>query len=166
MKRPEVTFERISEGNVGESGSLALRRDQKSLVPTVFQSLEISRKNFAGRCWLPYGIRFEGQPIGVIVFSHPIGDPKMVNISGFYLGGEFQGLGLGLASISAGIRLVNEVFCSPETISLLVAEGNVRALNIYLKFGFERTGRRFGNEVELILPKAAYGKCPGSSGFS
>ena len=145
-----ITLRELTEENFLDADCLDLSAGQSQFVPSLAHSVSMARLGYAGRNWEPFVI-YRGQTvIGAIVFSYNRYTPERINISGFYLGRDFQGKGLGKRTLEGAIPFIRDRYQKCSRISLMVSPENQRAIDLYSHTGFKPSGRTFNNEDEMV----------------
>jgi RimJ/RimL family protein N-acetyltransferase len=93
-----------------------------------------------------YGVRDEGGALVGFYFFMPRGNALFYGLG---LRPDLTGRGLGLEFVEAGVAFAQETF-GPSRLVLDVAEFNVRAIRVYERAGFHRTGSHFRGDVRFV----------------
>lgn len=163
----EVTLREITKDTVRDVCDLRVAPGQEEFVATNAES--IAQAHFEPRSWFRAVYAGE-QPVGfVMLYLDPDGrgprrflEPEgpVYYVWRFMIAGEHQGKGYGARALEL---VLDQIRSMPGTqavyLSVVPAEGSAEAF--YERYGFRRTGRSHGPEVEMRLALSA-GRTAGS----
>ncbi len=152
---PTVTTEPISAANWLAALELSVHPDQHEFVPTVALSLAKAYIRPNGFCYDPFGIyrtRLIGRDlVGFYSLIHLPNEFSFCYLGGFFIDSAFQGQGYGTAALR---HLLTAIQCThPQCTEILLSvhPQNQRAIALYTKHGFTKTGHWLDGEEEMRL---------------
>lgn len=145
-----ITIQPITRENWEDVLKLSVFQHQKSLVPTVGESMAAAFISPWNEALDPYCIYLNNQPISFFYLSYT---PESIDnywIGGFFIDKHFQRRGLATPVIEEMIKFLKKQYPHCQKTSLTVIPGNAQAENLYRKFGFTTTGE-INNYGEIIF---------------
>lgn len=130
---------------------LPLPPEQQRFLHTNLFSLAEALIKPDAESYVPLAIYAGEELVGFLMYAHGPTVGKQYWLSRFMIGEPFQGKGYGREGMGALIELLSgKDDC--ETIHLTCDPENAVAINLYKRFGFGATGRRFGDgQDEWVL---------------
>lgn len=146
-----VSLRPISESNLGALQALRVSDDQRRYVSTVADSLREASEHPAARA-ISWGIYAEDTPVGFVMIADEVDGPPYIAqfLWKLLIDERFQRRGYGTAALD----LIVEYFRrrpGVEVIWTSAGQGEGSPIPFYERYGFERTGELWGDEVKLRL---------------
>lgn len=143
-----IHLESVTRDNWESVIRLSVKKEQKSLVPSVSVSLaKIYIKPDGDHVeYIPFAIYDNEELVGFIMFAYEENTTDMYWINGFLIDGKFQGNGFGRAALHEIVKWIHTRFSECSEIRLTVHQDNLRAKNLYKNFGFKPNGDIYSEE--------------------
>ncbi|MBP3684314.1 MAG: GNAT family N-acetyltransferase [Oscillospiraceae bacterium] len=144
-----ITLNRIDESNFTAAFQLELAEGQEIFVSHPIRSLAQAYVYYH-QC-TPFGIYAEDVMVGyVMVIYDP--DTGEYNLWHLMIDKKHQGKGYGKLAVQACLDYIRQKPFGPGTTVLLTChEKNVAAISLYKSLGFQETGNRDEEEIEMKL---------------
>lgn len=131
-----IKIKEINKENWEEATKLSVMPHQKSLVPSITESLAYAYIKPWDEALDPYLIYLENTIIGFFYISYTPGSIDNYWIGGFQIDKAYQGKGYGESAFRKIIEFIKEKHLSCKIISLTVVKENTKAKKLYEKYGF------------------------------
>ena len=155
-----VTLKEITNANIWKVCKLEPFEEQKDFVAGNMQSLaEAYATRNEGNNALPLAVYDDGELIGfVMIGKGTVGNEdesdlikENYSLWRLMIDKKFQGRGLGKQTIDAAMALIRTFPFGPaEKVWLSYEPENIRARDIYRKYGFVENGEMCGNEIVAV----------------
>ncbi len=155
-----IRFEEITNKNIWKVCSLEPFEEQKDFVAENIQSLaEAYATRNEGNNALPLAVYDDEDLIGFLMIGKgTVGNEdesdlikENYSIWRLMIDKKYQGRGFGKQTLDAAIALIRTFpFGEAEKVWLSYEPENVRARDIYMKFGFKENGEMCGNEIVAV----------------
>ena len=155
-----VTFKEITNANIWKVCALEPFEEQKNFVAENIQSLaEAYATRNEGNCALPLAVYRGEDLIGfVMIGKGTVGNENEsalirdnYSLWRLMIDKKYQGQGYGKQTIDAAMALIRTFPFGPaEKVWLSYEPENIRARDIYRKYGFVENGEMCGNEIVAV----------------
>lgn len=146
---PKITLNPIEESNFLDAFQLELGEGQERFVSHPIRSLAQAYVYYQ-QC-TPFGIYAGAQMVGYVMVIYDY-DTDEYNLWHLMIDRNHQGHGYGKAAVIACLDYIKtKPFGQGNTVLLTCHEENLPALAIYRKLGFQETGNRDEDEIEMKL---------------
>ena len=142
-------FEAVNSRNRAEVEHLEVFAEQSGFIESVTQCLQEADKL---ELWRPIGIYDRGMLIGFAMYGYfPEPAPGQVWLDRLLIDKKYQGKGFGRQTLDAAMALIcTYPFGKADKVWLSYEPENVRAREIYRKYGFVENGEMCGNEIIAV----------------
>ena len=142
-------FEAVNSRNRAEVEHLEVFAEQSGFIESVTQCLQEADKL---ELWRPVGIYDRGMLIGFAMYGYfPEPAPGQVWLDRLLIDKKYQGKGFGRQTLDAAMALIRTYpFGKADKVWLSYEPENVRAREIYRKYGFVENGEMCGNEIIAV----------------
>ena len=155
-----ISFEEITNKNIWKVCALEPFEEQKDFVAENIQSLaEAYATRNEGNNALPLAVYNDDDLIGFIrIGKRTVGNPDESDLIKenycfwrFMIDKKFQGQGLGWQTLDAAMALIRTFpFGEAKKVWLSYEPENIRARELYQKYGFVENGEMCGNEIVAV----------------
>ena len=144
-----ITLKKIDEFNFIDCFNLKLAEDQEKFVSHPIRSLAQAYVYYH-QC-TPFGIYAGNTMVGYVMVIYDY-DANTYNLWHLMIDRRFQHRGYGKQAVTACLNYIRQMpFGSGNTILLTCHEQNAAALALYKSAGFQETGNRDEEEIEMKL---------------
>ena len=142
-------FEAVNSRNRAEVEHLEVFAEQSGFIESVTQCLQEADKL---ELWRPVGIYDRSMLIGFAMYGYfPEPAPGQVWLDRLLIDKKYQGKGFGRQTLDAAMALIRTYpFGKADKVWLSYEPENVRAREIYRKYGFVENGEMCGNEIIAV----------------
>ena len=142
-------FEAVNSRNRAEVEHLEVFAEQSGFIESVTQCLQEADKL---ELWRPVGIYDRGMLIGFAMYGYfPEPAPGQVWLDRLLIDKKYQGKGFGRQTLDAAMALIRMYpFGKADKVWLSYEPENVRAREIYRKYGFVENGEMCGDEIIAV----------------
>lgn len=148
----EIELRTIDDGNRAAVAALTVSDSQKQFIATNKRSLETAAQEENREIARPFAICADGELVGFAMFAFELDSPDPDDrywLWRFMIDQNFQGRGYGSAALEKIIGYFRNQ--GADHILLSTEENNTRALSLYHKYGFRKTGAMNDDEIVLLL---------------
>ena len=144
-----ITLKKIDEFNFIDCFNLKLAEDQEKFVSHPIRSLAQAYVYYH-QC-TPFGIYAGNTMVGYVMVIYDY-DANTYNLWHLMIDRRFQRRGYGKQAVTACLNYIRQMPFGPgNTILLTCHEQNAAALALYKSAGFQETGNRDEEEIEMKL---------------
>ena len=144
-----ISLRRIDESNFMDAFQLELSEGQNKFVSHPVHSLAQAYVYYH-QC-TPFGIYARDTMVGYVMVIYDC-TTEEYNLWHLMIDRNHQGLGYGTQAVQCCLDYIRQKpFGSGRTVLLTCHEKNVAAIALYKRLGFQETGNRDENEIEMKL---------------
>lgn len=146
-----VSLRAISDSNLGALEALRVSNAQRRYVSTVADSLREASEHPAAHA-ISWGVYAEDTPVGFAMISDEADGPPYIAqfLWKLFIDERFQHRGHGTAALDLIVQYFRRR-PGVEVIWTSAGPGEGSPIPFYERYGFERTGEMWGDEVKLRL---------------
>ena len=149
MDNKRIELRRIEESNFIDCFNLELDEGQDKFVSHPIKSLAKAYVYY-NQC-TPFGIYADDKMVGYVMVIYDY-DAEEYDIWHLMIDKKYQGNGFGKKAVKRCMEYIStKPFGSSNKVALTCHENNLKGIKLYKSLGFEATGNRDEDEIEMAM---------------
>ncbi len=145
-----IRLKEITRANWRDALTLSVRSEQQRFVadysPVAAIALAKAYIRPDGLIWVPYAIYADAIMVGFTMLAYEPDSSDQYWIYHFFIDQRYQGQGYGTEALKVLITMIQNSFCTCQTIQVTAHPENILAHKLYTRGGFNPTGQMANGE--------------------